>query len=108
MNSSIMVHLDQAGSLDVLVFVGEVRVQAGLHTNCILLHEEMWRAWSSELSSLFGMWRTTSSRSFLSFGVRIVGAGSELDAGVSGAGRRAVLPAAAAVLLAEWRACGSW
>ena len=37
MNSSIMFHLAQAGSLDVLVFVGEVGVQARLHTNCILL-----------------------------------------------------------------------
>ena len=52
-------------------------MQAGLHTNCILLHEEMWRAWSSELSSLLGMWRTASSSSF-QCGVRIVGAGSEL------------------------------
>ena len=41
MNSSIMFHLAQAGSLDVLVFVGEVGVQAGLHTSCILLHKEM-------------------------------------------------------------------
>jgi len=41
--SSIMFHLAQAGSLalDVLVFVGEVGVQAGLHTSCILLHKEM-------------------------------------------------------------------
>jgi len=38
-----MFHLAQAGSLalDVLVFVGEVGVQAGLHTSCILLHKEM-------------------------------------------------------------------
>ena len=41
MNSSIMFHLAQAGSLDVLVFVGEVGVQAGLHASCILLHKEM-------------------------------------------------------------------
>ena len=42
MNSSIMVHLAQASSLDVLVLVGEVRMHAGLHTTCILLHEAIW------------------------------------------------------------------
>ena len=88
MNSSIMVHLAQAGSLDVLVFVGEVRVQAGLHNNCILLHEEMWRAWSSELSSFLGMWRTASSRSFHWCADR---RRRLRVAGVSGAGRRAGL-----------------
>ena len=73
-----MFHFAQAGSLDVLVvFVGEVGVQAGQHASCILLYEEMWHDWSSELSSLFGMWRTASSRSF-HVGVQIVGAGSEL------------------------------
>ena len=64
MNSSIMVHLAQASSLDVLVLVGEVRMQAGLHTTCILLHEAIWCAWSSGLASLFHIWRTASSRSF--------------------------------------------
>ena len=44
MNSSITVHLAQASSLDVLVLVGEVGLQAGLHTIHILLHEEMRRA----------------------------------------------------------------
>ena len=57
-NSSVTVHLAQASSLDVLVLVGEVGLQAGMHTNCILLYEDVWRAWSPELSSLFGTWRT--------------------------------------------------
>jgi hypothetical protein len=86
MNSSIMVHLAQAGSLDVLVFVGEVGVQARLHTNCILLHEEMWRAWSSELSS-------ASSRSFHWCADR---RRRLRVAGVSGDSRRAVLRCGAA------------
>lgn len=76
MNSSTVVHLARASSLDVLVLVGEVRTQAVLHTDGILLLKNMWRAWSSELASLFYMWRTASSRS--SLGVRTVGAGSEL------------------------------
>ena len=46
-NSSVTVHLAQASSLDMLVLVGEVRMQAGLHTTCILLHEAIWCAWSS-------------------------------------------------------------
>ena len=33
-NSSITVHLARASSLDVLVLVGEVGLQAGMHTNC--------------------------------------------------------------------------
>ena len=75
-DSSITVHLARASSLDVLVLVGEVRMQAVLHTDGILLLKNMRRVWSSELASLFYMWRTASSRS--SLGVRTVGAGSEL------------------------------
>ena len=63
MNSSIMVHLAQASSLDVLALVGEAGMQAGLHSIGTLLYEEMWCAWSLELASLFYMWRTASSRS---------------------------------------------
>ena len=45
MSSSIMVHLlAQASSLGVLVLVGEVRMHAGLHTTCILMHEAIWCA----------------------------------------------------------------
>ena len=76
-NSSVTVHLAQASSLDVLVLVGEARMQAGLHTIHILLHEVSWCAWSSELANLFHIWRTASSRSF-HWCMRIVGAGSEL------------------------------
>ena len=47
MNSSITVHLARASSLDVLVLVGEVRMQAVLHTDGILLLKNMGRAWSS-------------------------------------------------------------
>ena len=64
MNSSIMVHLAQASLLDVLVLVGEVRMHAGLHTTCILLHEAIGCARSSELANMFHIWRTASSRSF--------------------------------------------
>ena len=53
MNLSFVVYLAQPSSLDMLVLVGEVRMQAGLHTICILLHEASWCAWSSELSNLF-------------------------------------------------------
>ena len=35
-----VVHMAQASPLDVLVLVGEVIMQAELHTNRILLHEE--------------------------------------------------------------------
>ena len=65
-NSSVTVHLAQAGSRSthVLVPVGEVGLQAGLHTIHILLHEASWCTWSSELADLFHIWRTASSRSF--------------------------------------------
>ena len=39
MNLSFVVDLAQPNSLDMLVLVGEVRGQAGLHTIHILLHE---------------------------------------------------------------------
>ena len=55
-DSSITAHLARTSSLDVLVLVGEVRMQAVLHTDGILLLKNMWRAWSSELASLFCMW----------------------------------------------------
>ena len=42
-----LVHLAQASSLDMLVLVGEVSMQAGLHTIHILLHEASWCTWSS-------------------------------------------------------------
>eukprot|EP00964_Phaeocystis_antarctica_P014043 scaffold7729_cov63-Phaeocystis_antarctica.AAC.1 len=58
----------------------------------------MCRAWSSELASLFCMWRTASSRSFS----RCADRRRRLRAaGMSGAGRRAVL-----LLRAEWRERG--
>ena len=63
-NSSVTVHLAQASSLDVLVLVGEVGLQAGLHTIHILLHEASWWAWSSELANMFHIWRTAYSGSF--------------------------------------------
>merc|ERR1740130_1499643 len=88
MNSSITVHLARASSLDVLVLVGEVRIQAVLHTDGILLLKNMWRAWSSELASLFYMWRTASSRSFSRCADR---RRRVRAAGMSGAGGRAVL-----------------
>ena len=50
MNLSFVVYLAQPSSLDMLVLVGEVRMQAGLHTSCILPHEATWCAWSSELT----------------------------------------------------------
>ena len=82
MNSSITFHLRPAwlgpARLTVLVLVGEVGMQAGLHTNGILLHKDVWRAWSSELSSLFCMWRSIRPPRDLFRGVWIVGAGSEL------------------------------
>ena len=43
-------------SLDVLVLVGEVGVQAGLYSNDTLLLKDMWRAWTPELAGLFGTW----------------------------------------------------
>ena len=87
-NSPITVHVAQASSLDVLVLVGEVGMQAGLQSNGTLLLKNMWRAWSSELASLFYMWRTVSSRSFS----RCADRWCRLRAaGMSGAGRRAVL-----------------
>ena len=63
-NSSIEVQLARASPLDMLVLVDEVRMQAGLHTIHILLHEASWCTWSSELADLFHIWRTASSRSF--------------------------------------------
>ena len=88
MNSSITVHLARASSLDVLVLVGEVRMQAVLHSNGTLLRKNMRRAWSSELASLFYIWRTASSRSFS----RCADRRRRLRAaGMSGAGGRAVL-----------------
>eukprot|EP00964_Phaeocystis_antarctica_P107448 scaffold72168_cov55-Phaeocystis_antarctica.AAC.3 len=86
--STSTVHVAQASSLDVLVLVGEVGMQAGLQSNGTLLLKNMWRAWSSELASLFYMWRTASSRSFS----RCADRWCRLRAaGMSGAGRRAVL-----------------
>ena len=55
-DSSITGHLARTSSLDVLVLVGVVRMQAVLHTDGILLLKNMGRAWSSELASLFCMW----------------------------------------------------
>merc|ERR1740117_2645442 len=70
-------------------------MQAVLHTDSILLLKNMWRAWPSELASLFCMWRTASLRSFS----RCADRRRRLRAaGMSGAGRRAVL-----LLRAEWR-----
>ena len=87
-NSFITAHLARASSFDVLVLVGEVRMQAVLHTDGILLLKNMRRVWSSELASLFYMWRTASSRSFS----RCADRRRRLRAaGMSGAGRRAVL-----------------
>ena len=63
-NSSIEVQLARASPLDMLVLVDEVRMQAGLHTIHILLHEASWCTWSSELADLFHIWRTACSRSF--------------------------------------------
>ena len=63
-NSSVTVHLAQASSLDMLVLVGEVRIQAGLHTIHIMLHKASWWAWSSELANMFHIWRTAYSGSF--------------------------------------------
>ena len=40
-SSMIMVQLAWASSLDTLVLVGKVRMQAGLHTNDILLHKDV-------------------------------------------------------------------
>ena len=96
-NSTIMVHMAQASSLDVLVLVGEVGMQAGLHSNGTLLLKNMWRAWSSELASLFCMWRTASSRS--SLGMRIVGAGRRAAAAAAGRVARARLLIAACLHL---------
>ena len=87
-NSSIKVHLARASSLDVLVLVGEVRMQAVLHTDGTLLLNNMRHAWSSELASLLYMWITASSRSFS----RCANRRRRLRAaGMSGAGGRAVL-----------------
>ena len=91
-NSFITVHLARASSFDVLVLVGEVRMQAVLHTDGILLLKNMRRVWSSELASLFYMWRTASSRSFS----RCAGRRRRFRAaGMSGAGRRACCSCAA-------------
>ena len=40
-NNSIKVQLARASSLDTLVLVGKVRMQAGLHTDDILLHKDV-------------------------------------------------------------------
>ena len=75
-DSSITVHLARASSLDVLVLVGEVKMQAVLHTDGILLLKNMCvlglRSWPA--CSACG----ERPRRDLSLGVRIVGAGSEL------------------------------
>ena len=76
MNSSIMFHLAQASSLDVLVFVGEVGVQAGLHTSCILLHEEIGVLGLRSCPACSACGERPPRD--ISRGVRIVGAGSEL------------------------------
>ena len=87
-DSPIVAHMAQASSLDVLVLVGEVGMQAGMHSNGTLLLYNMRHAWSSEMASLFCMWRTASSRSFY----RCADRRRRLRAaGMSGAGRRAVL-----------------
>ena len=41
-NLSFVMCVAQPSSLDVLVLVGEVRVQAGLHTIHMLLHKASW------------------------------------------------------------------
>jgi hypothetical protein len=90
MNSSIMFHLAQAGSLDVLVFVGEVGVQAGLHTSCILLHEEITGVLGLQSCPACSACGERPPRD-ISFGVPDRRRRLRV-AGVSGAGRRAVLP----------------
>ena len=101
MNISFVMYLAQPSSLDMLVLVGKVRdVRPGVQPNENLLHEHVWCAWSLELTSLFGMWRTASSRSFDWCAAR---RRRLRAAGVSGAGRRAGL-----LLRAAWpsgRAC---
>ena len=44
MNLSFVVYLAQPSSLDMLVLVGEVRMQAGLHTihTMSMLHKASW------------------------------------------------------------------
>ena len=66
------------------MLVGEVGVQAGLHSNGTLLHKDMGRAWPPELTSVFYTWRTASSRSFSRYADHrrlnryLIDAGSEL------------------------------
>ena len=70
MNPSFVVYQAQPSSLDTLVLVGEIRVQAGLLTICILLREASWCARPSELANLFHIWGTAQD---LSTGVRLRG-----------------------------------
>ena len=41
-NLSFVMYLAQPSSLDMLVLIGEVRMQAGLHTIHIMLHKASW------------------------------------------------------------------
>ena len=77
MNLSFVVDLAKPNSLDMLVLVGEVRGQAGLHTIHILLHE------ASCCTCGLQSWPTCSTPGErpphdVSIGMRLVGAGSEL------------------------------
>ena len=88
MNPSFVVYQAQPSSLDTLVLVDEIRVQAGLLSICILLREASWCARPSELANLFHVWRTASLRSFDWCAARRRWLRA---AGVSGAGTRAGL-----------------
>ena len=41
-NLSFVMYVAQPSSLDMLVLVGEVRMQAGLHTIHTMLHKASW------------------------------------------------------------------
>ena len=101
-DSSITGHLARTSSLDVLVLVGEVRMQAVLHTDGILLLKNMWRACGLRSWPACSACGERPHRDLLSV------CGSSAPAPSCWDERRwQTSCAAVAVLLAEWRERGS-
>ena len=100
-NSFITAHLARASSFDVLVLVGEVRMQAVLHTDGILLLKNMRRGLVFGVGQLVLHVENGLIEIFLSV------CGSSAPVPSCWDERRWQTSCAAAVLLAEWRERGS-
>ena len=83
MNPSFVVYQAQPSSLDTLVLVGEIRVQAGLLTICILLRE----AEPAELKHKWQKWRWEEGQLLLKAGRRLKSRLKSLDLGSLSAAR---------------------